>query len=133
MKMLLRLSLSLVVLEVALGAGLLLFFIWVEKPLCAVELFAAGHCYTTWFSEFEEGFYLVALGLIFISPMWLIKKYIHDNQASYYRYFLYLSYFLLLQLLWWTDGKFIWQMLLVMLALKITQHSVLQRAKAGYE
>ena len=133
MNILLQLFLSLVVLELVLGVGLLLFFIWVERSLCAVESFASGHCYATWFPVFEEGFYLVALGLIFISPMWLINTYILANQARYYRYFLYLSYILLLQLLWWSDGKFIGQILLVMFAMKITQYSLLKKANIGYE
>ena len=133
MNILLQLFLSLVVLELVLGVGLLLFFIWVEESLCAFEVFASGHCYATWFPVFEEGFYLVALGLIFISPMWLINTYILANQARYYRYYLYLSYVLLLQLLWWTDGKFMWQILLVMFAMKITQYSLLKKANIGYE
>ncbi len=132
MKILPQLFLSFVVLELVLVISLLFFFTWVETSLCTFESFASGHCYANWFPVFEEGFYLVALGLIFISPMWLINTYIHANQASYYRYYLYLSYVLLLLLTWWAEWTFIWQTLLIMLALKATQHSVLKKAMRRY-
>lgn len=123
----------LIVLEAVLSGALLISFIWVESQLCPPEFYASGHCYAAWFTVFEQGFYLLALSLLFISPLWLIKTCVHNYQATYYRWFLTFSYILLLLFLWWSNWIFLWQVLLVMLFAKITQYILLKRVEVSYE
>lgn len=133
MKTLLRFSLYLTVLELFLAGILLSAYIWIESQLCPPEHYDSGHCYAAWFSIFEQGFYLLALSLFFISPMYLIKKCVSNVQATYYRWFLSISYVLLGLFLWWSNWLFLWQVLLVMLFAKITQHYLLKKVENSYE